>query len=202
MIGLVDYGLGNLEAFASIFRRLGVGARRLTEPAELAMADRLILPGVGAFDWAMARLQESGLRDALDEAVLGRSVPVLGVCVGMQMMLERSEEGKLAGLGWIAGHVARLDPGEGLPLPHMGWNDLRSADDPLFAGLDTPRFYFLHSFAAAPAAPHYSIAEADYGTRFCCAVRRDHIAGVQFHPEKSHHWGVRLLANFAAVDVA
>lgn len=202
MIGLVDYGLGNLEAFASIFRRLGVEVRRLTEPAELMMADRLILPGVGAFDWAMARLQQSGLRDALDEAVLERGVPVLGVCVGMQMMLERSEEGELAGLGWIAGHVARLDPGAGLPLPHMGWNDIRAGDDPLFAQLDAPRFYFLHSYGIVPAAADASIAEADYGARFCCAVRRDHIAGVQFHPEKSHHWGVRLLANFAGVEQA
>lgn len=201
MIGLVDYGLGNLEAFASIYRRLGVDVRRLTDPDELASADRLILPGVGAFDWAMARLGESGLREALDEAVLGRSVPVLGVCVGMQMMLESSEEGLLPGLGWIPGHVARLDAGQGLPLPHMGWNDPRLADDPLFAGLDAPRFYFLHSFGAIPEAPHSSIAEADYGGRFCCAVRRDHIAGVQFHPEKSHHWGVRLLANFAGIDI-
>ncbi|MGC6330298.1 imidazole glycerol phosphate synthase subunit HisH [Rhizorhabdus sp. FW153] len=201
MIGLVDYGLGNLEAFASIYRRLGVEARRLADPGDLAAADRLILPGVGAFDWAMARLGESGLREALDEAVLGRSVPVLGVCVGMQMMLDRSEEGSLPGLGWIAGHVARLDAGQGLPLPHMGWNDLRLDDDPLFAGLAAPRFYFLHSFAAVPEAAHSSIAEADYGGRFCCAVRRDHIAGVQFHPEKSHHWGVRLLANFAGIDL-
>jgi len=201
MIGLVDYGLGNLEAFANIYRRAGIDARRLSRPEDIATASRLILPGVGSFDWAMDRLNGSGLRDALDEAVLGRHIPVLGICVGMQMMMERSEEGSTPGLGWITGDVVRLpDRGAKFPLPHMGWNDVRPrGDGPLFDALDAPRFYFLHSYHVATATVDAVLAEADYGMTITCAVQQGHIRGVQFHPEKSHDCGVRLLENFATM---
>jgi glutamine amidotransferase len=203
MIGLVDYGLGNLEAFANIYRRAGIEARRLSRPEDIATASRLILPGVGAFDWAMARLNDSGLRDALDDAVLARRIPVLGICVGMQMMMERSEEGSVAGLGWIRGDVIRLpDRGAEFPLPHMGWNDvIPRVNGPLFDTIDTPRFYFLHSYHVATETSDAVLAEADYGMTLTCAVQQDHIRGVQFHPEKSHHKGVRLLENFAAMTL-
>ena len=199
MIGLVDYGLGNLEAFANIYRQLGIDAKRVSRPDEIDTARLLILPGVGAFDWAMARLNGSGLRDSLDAAVLVKRTPVLGVCVGMQMMMEGSEEGISPGLGWIKGDVIRVPAcGAALPLPHMGWNEvLPRGDDPLFARLENPRFYFLHSYCVSPASPDAILAETDYGASLACAVRQDHIAGVQFHPEKSHHWGMRLLENFA-----
>ena len=201
MIGLVDYGLGNLEAFANIYRQLGIESKRVSRADEIAAARLLILPGVGAFDWAMARLNGSGLRDSLDKAVLEKRVPVLGVCIGMHMMMEHSEEGISPGLGWIKGDVVRVPArNAGLPLPHMGWNDvLPRGDDPLFDKLEAPRFYFLHSYCVSPSSPDAILAETSYGTSLACAVRQDHITGVQFHPEKSHHWGMRLLENFATM---
>ena len=148
MIALVDYGLGNIQAFANIYRRLGIDAWAAITPADLRRASRIILPGVGAFDWAMTRLHDSGLRDALDEEVLGAKKPVLGICVGMQMMARSSEEGALPGLGWIDATVVKFDTRllEGKThLPHMGWNDATPlSTDTLFAGLDAPKYYFLH----------------------------------------------------------
>lgn len=203
MIGIVDYGLGNVQAFANIYRRLGIEARPIKTPEEVAEATKLILPGVGAFDWAMARLNQSGVREALDNAVLARGVPVLGVCVGMQMMADRSEEGDLPGLGWIGGDVVRfrMEPGQQrTPLPHMGWNDVQQTDvSLLFEGVESPRFYFLHSFYFRPTSQSDQIATTDYGLKFTSAVGRASIFGTQFHPEKSHAWGIRLLKNFAEI---
>lgn len=201
MIALVDYGLGNLQAFANIYRRLGIEAWAAQTAADLRRASRIILPGVGAFDWAMTRLQGSGLRDALDEEVLGGKKPVLGICVGMQMMARSSEEGVLPGLGWIDATVVRFDTRllQGRThLPHMGWNDVRPlATDTLFAGVDDPRYYFLHSYYMKPVRPEDTLAESTYGLTFTSAVRSGNVYGTQFHPEKSHHWGIRLLQNFA-----
>jgi glutamine amidotransferase len=166
----------------------------------LLKASHLVLPGVGAFDWAMKRLEASGMRPALDDLVLNRQVPVLGICVGMQMMANRSEEGQLAGLGWIQGEVKRFDSrlfSTKASLPHMGWNDIYTKDHPLFAGVSDPRFYFLHSYFFVPESPGHALAEAEYGQRFSAAIGNQHVLGVQFHPEKSHHWGVQLLKNFA-----
>lgn len=199
MIGIVDYGLGNLDAFTNIYRRLGIDAQRVAQPEHLSASMMLILPGVGAFDWAMTKLNASGLRDALDEAVLERRLPVLGICVGMQMMFGRSEEGTAEGLGWIDGEIVRLSHhSAALPLPHMGWNDVTPrAGEILFDGLDGPRFYFLHSYGVSPRLRSGVIAETEYGGVLPCAIRQGSIAGVQFHPEKSHGWGVGLLKNFA-----
>ncbi|MBM4052688.1 MAG: imidazole glycerol phosphate synthase subunit HisH [Planctomycetes bacterium] len=202
MIAIVDYGLGNVNAIENIYRRLGIEVVAVRTASELAKAPRLILPGVGSFDWAMRLLDRSGMRGALDEAVLGRRIPVLGICVGFQMMLRRSDEGVLPGLGWIEGDVRKFEPtrsGQLTRLPHMGWNDVRSSTrDPIFAALEEPmRFYFLHSYYIQLAAPDGEIGTADYQGDFCCAARRDNVVGVQFHPEKSHQWGVGLLRNFA-----
>lgn len=198
-VTLVDYGLGNIRAFANIFRTLNMDVTIASTRDELAQADKLILPGVGAFDWAMSRLNASGLRDTLDDLVLAKQVPVLGVCVGMQMMADRSEEGKLPGLGWIGGSVVHF-PAEakGMPLPHMGWNDVtpRMADC-LFRQIDAPRYYFLHSFCFSPSNADNVLAVADYGHQFVSAVRKGNIFGTQFHPEKSHQWGISLLRNYA-----
>lgn len=204
MITLVDYGLGNIQAFANIYKSLGIACLVARDAEALNRASRLILPGVGAFDWAMQRLEASGLRPVLDDLVLTQQVPVLGICVGMQMMANRSEEGCLPGLGWIPGEVKRFDESllsSKTSLPHMGWNDIIPKAHPLFANVSDPRFYFLHSYYFMPGSEEQLLAEADYGQHFAAAVCRGHVIGVQFHPEKSHHWGIQLLQNFAEFQV-
>jgi imidazole glycerol-phosphate synthase subunit HisH len=201
MIAIVHYGLGNVQAFANIYKRLNIPAEVAETPAAILAADRLILPGVGAFDWAMKRLDASGLRPALEEAV-GRGKPVLGICVGMQMMAERSDEGFLPGLGWIDGEVKRFDEAsftQKTRLPHMGWNDVTPRNgSELFRGLDSgARFYFLHSYYFMPRNPDHVLATTDYNGRYASAVQAGNVLGVQFHPEKSHAWGIQLLKNFA-----
>ncbi len=202
MISIVDYGLGNILAFYNMFKRLNIDARVARSAGELAGADKIILPGVGAFDHAMELLQASGMRGTLDELVLDKKTPVLGICVGMQILAKASDEGNLPGLGWIDGKVrafSALPEAAGLPLPHMGWNDVHPmAGERLFAQMETDaRFYFLHSFFFECAGPDSVGATARYGVDFACAVRSGNVHGVQFHPEKSHHWGARLLQNFA-----
>ena len=202
MITIVDYGVGNIQAIANIYKRLDIPVTFAADADALAPAQRLVLPGVGAFDWAMARLEASGMRATLDRLVLQDRRPVLGICVGMQMLARRSDEGQAAGLGWIDGTVRLFDDARfqgPTHLPHMGWNDVAPrAGEALFAGMERDaRFYFLHSyyFEAHDAADR--VGETDYGGSFCCAVRRGNVMGVQFHPEKSHQWGIRLLKNFA-----
>jgi glutamine amidotransferase len=202
MITIVDYGLGNIKAFSNMYKRLNVAARTAQTAAELADATKIVLPGVGHFDRAMELLDASGMRQTLDDLVLNKKVPVVGICVGMQMLAESSAEGQRAGLGWIKGKVESLRslpiPND-KPLPHMGWNDVTpKVGEQLFAGLETDaRFYFLHSFHFACADDANVAASANYGADFACAVHSDNVHGVQFHPEKSHHWGARLLKNFA-----
>jgi imidazole glycerol-phosphate synthase subunit HisH len=202
MITIVDYGLGNIRAFLNVYHRLNIEAKTATTAAALADASKLILPGVGSFDDAMARLAQSGMREALDDLALGRRVPVLGVCVGMQMLGHGSDEGQLPGLGWIDGRVKRLESrpaSAALPVPHMGWNDVRPlAKSRLFDQLESDaRFYFLHSYYFACDRDQDQLAVASYGGDFACAAHAGNIFGVQFHPEKSHHFGARLLQNFA-----
>lgn len=199
-VTLVNYGLGNIQAFAHIYQRLNLAVEVATTAEQVIEAQRLIMPGVGAFDWAMARLNASGMRDALDDAVLNRKTPVLGVCVGMQMMAERSDEGVEPGLGWIRGEVKAFNAMSEtkLPLPHMGWNDVDPVSkDCLFAKIEAPKYYFLHSYCVVPTNVADTLATASYGDRFVAAVRHGNIFGTQFHPEKSHNWGIDLLRNFA-----
>lgn len=203
MIGIVDYGLGNVRAFENIYRRLGIVAEPVRTAEELGRADRLILPGVGAFDWAMSRLTQSGMIDTLNQRVLQDEVPVLGVCVGMQIMASISEEGSATGLGWIPGRVERFRDewfNTHTHLPHMGWSDVELVDAPaLMADMPAPQFYFLHSYFFHPDDDNHIIARTRYGQVFASAIRRGNIWATQFHPEKSHDSGVRLLANFAKV---
>jgi glutamine amidotransferase len=205
MITIVNYGLGNVQAIANIYRRLNLPVRLAASADELAGAERVILPGVGAFDWAMTLLNQSGMRPALDELVIGQHRPVLGICVGMQMMGNRSEEGVLEGLGWIDGDVNRFDESsttDRVRLPQMGWNDvLPQQVECLFRGMESEaRFYFLHSYYFAAKRAEDVLALTDYNGPFASAVRSANIYGVQFHPEKSHDWGVRLLKNFAELQ--
>jgi len=201
VIAIVDYGLGNIQAFANIYKRLEIPVTFAKKADDLAGATHIVLPGVGAFDWAMERLEASGMRATLDRLVLEEKRPVLGICVGMQMMAQRSDEGSAAGLGWFDADVRRFDESRiqgRTHLPHMGWNDVAPTDDQgLFQDMDSgARFYFLHSYYFAPNDPSDVLATTDYGDRFACAVRRGNVHGVQFHPEKSHGWGIRLLKNF------
>lgn len=202
MIGIVNYGSGNIQALANIFGRLRVPYVVATAPADLDAATRILLPGVGAFDQAMTELHRSGMRTALDDAVLGRGKPILGICVGMQLLANGSEEGTLAGLGWIDGVVKRFDHTrfrQTTHLPHMGWNTVEPRrPDPLFEGVDlTSGYYFLHSYFFSCADDADELATTEYGDAFTSVVNRANVYGVQFHPEKSHQAGIQLLKNFA-----
>lgn len=200
MITIVDYGLGNVNAFLNVYRRLNIAAKTASRADDLTDAVKVILPGVGAFDHAMDRLNKSGMRDALDDIVVRRQVPVLGVCVGMQMLGRDSEEGRQPGLSWIPGRVRSMTSlAMSMPVPHMGWNDVQpAANQPLFDRLASPaRFYFLHSYYFECERVEDGIATTEYGGRFACAVRAGNVYGVQCHPEKSHRNGVQLLKNFA-----
>ena len=202
MITIVDYGLGNIQAFVNTYKRLGFEVRCARDAGGLVGATKLILPGVGAFDHAMQLLNSSGMRPDLEELVQARQVPVLGICVGMQILAHSSDEGKLPGLGWVHGRVKNFKSDKhsaDLPLPHMGWNDVKPvAGTGLFAGLEVgARFYFLHSYFFDCANADSVEAFAHYGRDFACAVRSNNVHGVQFHPEKSHHCGTTLLKNFA-----
>lgn len=203
MIRIVDYGVGNIQAFITLFKRLGFDVQRAQVAEDLSGATRLILPGVGHFDHAMQRLNDSGMRSTLEALVFGQGVPLLGVCVGMQMLATGSDEGSLPGLNWIPGHVrafATNPLSASLPMPHMGWNDVQpAAGSRLFSkGFDdSAEFYFLHSFYFESQDKTDVAATAHYGLDFDAVVSRGHIHGVQCHPEKSHHWGSQLLKNFA-----
>ena len=202
MIAIVNYGLGNIRAFVNVYERLHVPVAVAQTPGDLKGASKVILPGVGAFDHAMGKLNQSGMRDAIEKIVFDQRVPILGVCVGMQMLSSSSDEGKLPGLGWIDGTVRKFDTrclSGKVHLPHMGWNTIDPKEGSGLLGEFTngSRFYFLHSFYFECRNKMDSIAETDYGIRFTSAVNRGNIYGVQFHPEKSHHWGIRLLKKFA-----
>lgn len=202
MICIVDYGVGNIQAFLNLFKRLGVDAHRASKPEDLSDAVRLVLPGVGHFDHAMQRLNTSGLRPKLEELVLGAQVPVVGICVGMQMLAHGSAEGVLPGLGWVPGRVkafANQPQSAHLNLPHMGWNLLQPKHhSALFRkGFENgAEFYFLHSYFFDAEDKQDVAATASYGLEFDAVVSRGHVHGVQCHPEKSHHWGEQLLKNF------
>ena len=202
MITLIDYGVGNICAFQNVYKRLDIPTKIARTSQDLVDAEKLILPGVGSFDYAMAQLSASGMREKLDELVLEKKVPVIGICVGMQMMSNRSDEGKLEGLKWIDSEILKFDESliqQRTKLPHMGWNDVAPINNhPLFIGLEKEAiFYFLHSFYFKCNNPTDSIAFSDYGLSFSSAVNKDNIYGIQFHPEKSHQYGEKLLHNFA-----
>jgi glutamine amidotransferase len=202
MITLVDYGVGNIFAFQNVYKRLDIPTKIAKTQEDLLDAKKLILPGVGSFDYAMRQLNASGMREKLDELVLEKRVPVIGICVGMQMMGNRSNEGKLDGLKWIDADILKFNENlieQRTKLPHMGWNNVTPVKNhQLFFGLEKEAiFYFLHSFYFKCNNPAESIAISEYGLSFSSAVNKDNIYGIQFHPEKSHKYGEILLHNFA-----
>jgi glutamine amidotransferase len=201
MIVITDYGIGNLGSLLNMFKRVGVAARIESDPVAIRCADKLVLPGIGAFDAAIQRICEiPGLREVLDHKALVEKVPVLGVCLGMQLLVGSSEEGKLPGLAWMAGAVRRFPRQDGLPVPHMGWNVARplTCSSSLTSGLSSDqRYYFAHSYFVQVDDPAHSLMRTHYGFDFDAAIGTDNIFGVQFHPEKSHSSGMQILKNFA-----
>jgi len=207
MIAVVDYGMGNLDSVRGAFEVAGARVVVTGDPADLAGADRIVLPGVGAFGDAAANLRAAGFEAPLLDAIAA-GTPLLGICVGMQLLLDESEEmGRHRGLGVIPGRVVRFaadlpgDNGRPLKVPQIGWNQLHHrGDDPLLAGLpDGAYAYFVHSYYCAPAAPEHIIATTDFGVAYASVVRRGAVWGIQCHPEKSQAVGLRILRNFAGV---
>ncbi len=203
MIAIVDYDMGNVASVANMLKRIGAPVAVLTrDPEVLRKASKIILPGVGSFDKGMRNLAELGLRPALEEAAQERCVPVLGICLGMQLLTKSSEEGAEPGLGWIDATTMRFrfPPQSGLKIPHMGWNHVTAPrPNPLIRGDERRRFYFVHGYYVECSRPEDVIGTARYGFDFTCAVNRENIYGVQFHPEKSHKFGMALLEGFVGI---
>lgn len=200
---VLDYGMGNTRAVVNMALRLGHELQIVDDPRVITKAKKIIIPGVGAFDHGMSELKRRGFIDVLNMKALEEKVPILGICLGLQLMTQKSDEGTLPGLGWIptvtAGFdLAKMSAAEKCRVPHMGWNEVRIREhDGLFESFDTaPRFYFAHSFHLAYADNLNVLAESEYGYRFPVAVKCGNISGVQFHPEKSHGFGMKLLASF------
>ena len=202
MITIIDYGVGNINAFVNVYKRLNVTVKIAKSVADLQDAQKLILPGVGHFDYAMSELIKSGMREKLDELVMVKKVPIIGICVGMQMMGNSSDEGSFDGLKWIDATVRKFDETkiqQVTKLPHMGWNDvLPNKSNSLFKGLEKDAlFYFLHSYYFECNDKADILATSEYGEQFTCVAHHENVYGIQFHPEKSHHYGETVLHNFA-----
>jgi imidazole glycerol-phosphate synthase subunit HisH len=202
MIAIIDYGAGNLGSIGNMLKKLGIPAVITADATVIAGADKLILPGVGAFDYGMQKLHASGLIPVITEKTQQQQTPFLGICLGMQLMTRRSEEGELPGLGWFAADTRRFDdtrlnPGE--KIPHMSWAEVSCPrKHPLTENLgELPRYYFVHAYHVVCDGPGDAILTARYGYDFVAAFAHDHIMGVQFHPEKSHRFGMQLLHNFS-----
>lgn len=200
-IAIIDYGMGNLGSIANMLKKVGVKAMITADPAAIKQADKLILPGVGAFDNGMKNLAERGLTPLLNVQVLQHKKPILGLCLGMQLFAQRSEEGQLPGLGWLEAEAIRFKfdaANAHLKVPHMGWNTITPClSHPIFTDMEAePRFYFVHSYHVVCTHQQNVLAQAHYGFDIAAMVVKDNIIGAQFHPEKSHKFGMKLLKNF------
>ena len=201
MIVIIDYGVGNLTSIQNMFRKAGVTAIMSSNKTDIENASKILLPGMGAFDNCMQKLNESDLRNTIEQKVFSDKIPVLGICVGLQMFMENSEEGNLPGLGWIKGSTIRFKPGlmqGNQKIPNMGWLEIEpKKQSRLLAGLENARFYFAHSYHVKATNTNDELVSAHYGYDFTVGVEKDNIIGVQFHPEKSHRFGMQLLKNFS-----
>jgi len=198
VIVVVDYGVGNIASVLNMLKRVGAKAKASNSREDIEQADKLILPGVGAFDAGMQTLRSSGLIEVLNEQVLNKHKPVMGVCLGSQMLGNGSEEGNEPGLGWIDMDIVRFEKRDGRKVPHMGWNEVNpQLQHPILTGIDKEsRFYFVHSYYMLPRHAENTLLTANYDQQFTAAVVKDNIFGFQFHPEKSHKFGMQLFKNF------
>jgi len=201
MVVIIDYHTGNLNSIKNILKKIGVDSIISNDPAKIALATKLILPGVGHFDYGMRNLQSFDLIDVLNEKVLVEKVPILGICLGVQLFTKGSDEGNEPGLGWIEGYTRAFDKSKldsRLKIPHMGWADVQfKSDSKLFQGFtEKPRFYFVHSYHLTCQNPADELLYSTHGYEFVAGVEHENIVGVQFHPEKSHRFGMQVLKNF------
>lgn len=199
MITIVNYGLGNLGSIVNMFKRIGVPSKITDRIDEVDKAEKLLLPGVGAFDIAISMIHEKGLMEVLNKKAMLDKIPVLGICLGMQLLTRGSEEGKLPGLGWVSADTKRFPNKEGLKVPHMGWNVVHPVTDSMLTNNlpESSRFYFVHSYYVQVDDPKCSLLRTEYGITFDSAVQNENIYGAQFHPEKSHRFGMQILKNFS-----
>ncbi len=202
MITIINYNAGNIKSIQNMFKRIGVESIISNKEDEIKNASKLILPGVGHFDYGMANLKETGLIELLNQQVLSENKPILGICLGAQMLGKKSEEGKEVGLNWIDMSVNKFNINKmdkPHKIPHMGWADVTTKKkSKLFKDMyDNPRYYFVHSYHMNPNNKENALCESNYGYSFVSAVEHNNIFGVQFHPEKSHKFGMKLLENYA-----
>lgn len=201
MIAIINYGVGNLASVKNMLKKAGFDSVLASDEDTIDKADKIILPGIGAFDHCMTQFNASGLREVVTRKVTENKTPLLGICVGLQMLMENSEEGREPGLGWFAGKTVKFkkDLLGNLKIPHMGWTNVRlEKKSELTENLgDQPRFYFVHSYYVKPENKSDELLSANYGYDFTAAISRDNIYGAQFHPEKSHKYGMKILENFA-----
>ena len=203
MIGIINYGLGNIKAFENAFKDLNIKTKVISQNDDISkQISHIVLPGVGSFDSAILKLNQSGLKESLFDYILSYEIPVLGVCVGMQIMAESSQEGILEGLKWVPGKVLRfqIDTNLKINIPHMGWNSINLVkESPLFSEIEEPYFYFLHSYYFSPKIEEITIGKTFSGKEFTSIFKYKNFYGTQFHPEKSHQNGIKLLRNFALI---
>ncbi len=204
MITIIDYGAGNIKSIRNMLKKIGVESCISKEPEVIAQASKLILPGVGHFDYGMKSLRTSGLVEVLYQSVMVNKIPILGICLGAQLLGKSSEESEEQGLSWLDMEVVRFDSfrmDESLNVPHMGWNEIKQEKESLLlAGYEEiPKFYFVHTYHMKPIDPSDILTTTNYGYDFTSAVEKDNIFGVQFHPEKSHKFGMKVLMNFSKI---
>ena len=197
MIGILEYGLGNIAAIRSLLLKEQIQSEFVSSASELDSVNRLILPGVGSFDHAMSLLDDQNLIDPLHKLAFKKKIPIIGICVGMQIMALSSDEGDREGLGWFKSRVTKMASSSRTPLPHMGWNTIKKLkDDPIMNGIeDFSELYFLHSFCFADNK-HEALAISEYTNEFSSIIKKENLYGIQPHPEKSHEVGKKLLVNF------